>query len=47
MIKDFRDVQGIVEHARIDLKTAEMHEIFVRYGTEELYHEMKVACDQQ
>jgi hypothetical protein len=46
-IKDFCDVQGLVEQNAVDLNSSEMRGIFERYGNEDLYHRIKVACGQQ
>lgn len=44
-IKDFSDIQGLVECNGVDLKSVEMKEIFERYGTDDLYRRLKIACE--
>src|SRR5690606_17992266 len=45
-IKDFADVQALVEHNNINLHAPEIREIFSRYGSEDLYRRLKIACEQ-
>lgn len=45
-IKDFLDIQALVEHQKVDLRSTTMQEIFSKYGTENLYRRLLVSCDQ-
>ena len=45
-IKDFQDVQGLVEHNKVDLNSASMRGIFEQHGTPDLYRRLRIACDQ-
>lgn len=44
-LRDFLDVVDLVKKNQIDLQTAEMQEIFERYGTPELYRQVKLYCE--
>lgn len=46
-LKDFQDIVGLVEVNAVDLRSPEMREIFQRYGTEELYRNIRTACGQR
>jgi predicted nucleotidyltransferase len=46
-LKDFQDVTELVLRNRIDLASAEIHEIFQRYGTPELYEKVRSACAKE
>ena len=42
-LKDFLDVVELVKVNQVDLQSAEMQEIFARYGTEDLLRRIKLA----
>jgi predicted nucleotidyltransferase component of viral defense system len=44
-LRDFLDVVDLVKANQIDLQSAEMQEIFKRYGTPELFHKVKFYCE--
>lgn len=45
-IKDFMDVQALIEHNGIRLNDAPIREVFEKYGTPDLYRRFEIACDQ-
>ena len=45
-IKDFQDVQGLVEHNKVDLNAPLIKGIFEQYGTPDLYERLRIACGQ-
>ena len=44
-LRDFLDVVDLVKENEIDLQTAEMKEIFEKYGTPELYQKVSLYCE--
>lgn len=46
-LKDFQDVIELVLRNKIDLASPEIHEIFRRYGTSELYEKVRTACAKE
>jgi hypothetical protein len=44
-LKDFMDIVELVRVNKIDLQSAEMREIFSRYGTQDLYRRIKLAAE--
>jgi hypothetical protein len=44
-IKDFLDVVELIRANHLDLKSAEMQEIFVRYATPDLARRIRIACE--
>jgi predicted nucleotidyltransferase len=44
-LKDFLDIVEVVRAKKIDLQSAEMREIFSRYGTEDLYRRIRLAVE--
>jgi hypothetical protein len=43
-LKDFQDVVGLIQINHLDMVSAEMQELFSRYGTPELYSKVARAC---
>ena len=46
-LKDFQDATELVLRNRIDLASAEIREIFQRYGTPDLYEKVRNACTKE
>lgn len=46
-LKDFQDVIELLLRNKIDLESAEIREIFGRYGTPELYEKVRAACAKE
>jgi hypothetical protein len=46
-LKDFQDVTELVLRNKIDLASAEIQEIFQRYGTTDLYEKVRGACSNE
>jgi predicted nucleotidyltransferase len=44
-IKDFLDVVELIRANCLDLQSAELREIFTRYGTEDLARRIRIACE--
>ena len=44
IIKDTDDVIRLIQINRLDVKRADLREIFQKFGTEELYEKVKKAC---
>ena len=43
-LKDFQDVVGLIQVNRLDVASAEVKEIFERYGNTDLYEKVVRAC---
>ena len=46
-LKDFQDVEGIVRKNRLDLNSEKCREIFLKYGTMDLYEKFVRACSNK
>jgi hypothetical protein len=46
-VKDFQDVEGLVRCAGLDLQSERTRQLFLKYGTLEIYEQIKRACSDQ
>ena len=46
-LRDFLDVVDVIKKNRLDLHSAEMKEVFEKFGTPELYEKVKLGCEGQ
>ena len=43
-LKDFLDVENLVRVNKVDLRSDKIRQLFVKYGTMELYEKVSQAC---
>ena len=46
-LKDFLDVEHLVRGNKIDLKSESVRQLFLKYGTQDLYEEILRACEKE
>ena len=46
-LKDFLDVQNLVRINKIDLRSEKVRQMFLKYGTMELYEKISRACSAE
>ena len=43
-LKDFLDVEGIIRTNQVDLRSEKIRQLFLKYGTLDLYEKIVRAC---